>query len=228
MEIGFGHPYLPVAVVRFVVSHEWDYGDAADHGADDIEPGIPLIVVLPVIYEVAHIDEKLGIVVALPGRLSRSRPVTVITRLGIREDEGFEIISPGRLEFLPFRPFFSVSDAVFVRRSRCEVLQQCAVDVGRRIIVVKGFICRLLLEHVAIRSLDAVFDQCRLFGKIRLPHDGAARHAVTGDNLAYVRGIDIAGQIVVSGCCFGDLYALTGHGFGTGDKEISSYESGCH
>ena len=57
MEVCFGHPHLPVAVVRFVIPHERGHGDAADHGADDIEPGIPLIVVLPVIHEVAHIDD---------------------------------------------------------------------------------------------------------------------------------------------------------------------------
>ena len=163
MEVCFGHPHLPVAVVRFVIPHERGHGDAADHGADDIEPGIPLIVVLPVIHEVAHIDEKLCIAVALPGRLDRSSPDAVVTRLGIWENEGFEIISPGGLEFLPFCPFFPVANAIFIRCSRCEVLQQCAVDIGRRIIVRKGFIRRLLLEYIAIRAFYAVFDQGRFF-----------------------------------------------------------------
>ena len=47
-------------------------------------------MVLAVIDEVAHVDEELGVLVALPGRLGRGGPDAVVAGLGVREDEALK------------------------------------------------------------------------------------------------------------------------------------------
>ena len=118
VQVGFGHADFPVLVIRFVVAQEGDDGDAGDHVADDVEPGVPLVMVLAVIDEVAHVDEELGVLVALPGRLGRGGPDAVVAGLGIREDEGLEVMALGRMEGLPVTALVAGADAVFIGRTR--------------------------------------------------------------------------------------------------------------
>ena len=88
----FGHAHLPVRVVRFVIAQEGHCGDAGDHRADGIEPGIPLVMGLAVIDEVAHVDEELGILIVLPSRLRQGGPAAVVAGLGIGEDEALKLL----------------------------------------------------------------------------------------------------------------------------------------
>ena len=80
-EIGFGHADLPVAVVRFVISHGGRDGDLADHILRSVEPGIPLVMILAVVDEVAHRDDELGVGMSLPGRVQRGGPYAVVAGL---------------------------------------------------------------------------------------------------------------------------------------------------
>ena len=75
-------------------------------------------MVLAVIDEVAHVDEELGVLVALPGRLGRGGPDAVVAGLGIREDEGLEVMALGRMEGLPVTALVAGADAVFIGRTR--------------------------------------------------------------------------------------------------------------
>lgn len=93
---------------------------------------------LSVIDEVTHVDEELGILIALPGGLSHRRPTAVIAGLGIGEDEGLEAAAFGRMEGRPGTAFVAVTDAVFISRARCKVGNCGRVDIGRHAVIVEG------------------------------------------------------------------------------------------
>ena len=222
VQIGFGHADFPVLIIRFVVSQEWDDGDAGDHVVDDVEPGIPLVVVLAVIDEVAHVDEELGVLVALPCRLCRGGPDAVVAGLGVREDEGLEVIALGRVEGLPAAALVAGADAVFIGRTRFEVGDGGRVDVRRHAIVAEGVAGSGELHEGSIVAGFAVFDDGLIFGVVRLPHEGPRRRAVRRDDLADVGGIDGLRRQVVGRRSLGGLDALLGDGLRTGQPGIGT------
>ena len=205
-----------------MVSQEWDDGDAGDHVVDDVEPGIPLVVVLAVIDEVAHVDEELGVLVALPCRLCRGGPDAVVAGLGVREDEGLEVIALGRVEGLPAAALVAGADAVFIGRTRFKAGDGGRVDVRRHAIVAEGVAGSGELHEGSIVAGFAVFDDGLIFGVVRLPHEGPRRRAVRRDDLADVGGIDGLRRQVVGRRSLGGLDALLGDGLRTGQPGIGT------
>lgn len=213
VQVGFGHADFPVLIVRFVVSQERDDGDAGNHVADDVEPGIPLVMVLAVVDEVPHVDEELRVLVALPCRLGRSRPDTVIAGLGIWEDEGFEVAALSRMERLPAAALVAGADAVFIGRTRFQVGDGGRVDIRRHAVIAEGVTGRgQLHERIVVASL-AVFHDGLIFFIVRLPHEGPRRRAVCCDDLADIRGIDGLCRQIMGGGSLGSFDALFGDGF---------------
>lgn len=108
---------MPIQVVHFVIAVQGNDGNTANHVFTGIEPGIPLVIGLPVVDEVADIDEKTGILIAFPSRHGRITPNAVVGRLGVRENESLEIGSVCRFQRQPAAPFVRIADPVFVVRA---------------------------------------------------------------------------------------------------------------
>jgi hypothetical protein len=117
MYVGFGEADLPVAVVRFVIARNGCNRNGTGHLFNGTEPGAPLIVVLAVIDEVAHVDVELGVLVAFIRRHGRITSDGVVTGLGIGEDEGLKIAALCRVKRIPVTPFVAVTNAVLIRRT---------------------------------------------------------------------------------------------------------------
>ena len=90
IRIRFGK--FPIHAIGFVVAQDRGKGDVAGQDIGIFKPVPPLEVGLPVVGNVAHIDEESRIIVLLPGDLRRLPPDAVIGGLRVAEDEDFVFV----------------------------------------------------------------------------------------------------------------------------------------
>ena len=155
-------------------------------------------MILAVVDEVAHRDGELGVGMSLPGRVQRGGPYAVIAGLRVGKYQGFKFVSFCRVQANPGASLLAVADAVFVGCAGRQLRQHCFMDIRRYAVVRKGFARRRDSVDLVL-SLLMIFYDSIVFGHCRLPHDGPRRLAVFRNDLAYVHGVYIAGELVMRG-----------------------------
>ena len=127
----FRRARFPVEGIRFVIAHERRDGNGFERGYGG-KPALPLRFILPVVDEIAHRNEKIGVRHFFESFLRRIFPDIVIGRLRIGENECRKRGAVVRPKGHPWGNGISGPRAIFVCFPGREILGGGFVNVGIR------------------------------------------------------------------------------------------------
>ena len=166
-----------------MISHDGRKRNLLDHGRDRRKPRIPLRMILAVIDEIAHVDKKACIGVALPCSLRDVSPDRIIARLRIGEDQRLEAITlRRRRQRPPLARLLAVHQPVLVGLARRQSLKLRYMQ-HRRAPIVREILVRRRRALHRLRVLFAPLDRRHALRRLRLPHDRARNGRIARDDL---------------------------------------------
>lgn len=189
---------MPLLVIRLVIPHERRDGNGVDDALHAIQPSIPLRMILPIINEIAHIDEESRVRVPLPGHLGELPPTCIVARLRIGKDERAKRAAIICLERRPAASLLTRRNAVAVPRTTLQSCDLSRIKIDRHAVLRESLL--LCGETLRLRRLSArQFHGGRDKRRGRLPHDGARRRVVLCDDLPQI------GDTPPPECCRGPV-----------------------
>ncbi len=182
-EVARGQAHLPVQPIAFVIAHDGHEGTLHEGVAYRREEAAPMPVGFAVVREVAEVGEKIGIGMARHDTAQVAREDGVIGTLRVVDEHGMAGGVTGRGgERVPCAGLLLPADAVLAalsrlqaRDGRVEGICHCAVEGEVLVACIhalrRGVCAQPVLEVRVLRQ------------RMALPHDGAARGRVMGDDL---------------------------------------------
>ena len=176
-----GLPHLPRLVVRLVVAEQRRHGDAVGDAVHRLKPSAPLPVILPVVDEVAHVDEKRRLRHARRRVLRQVTPIRVIVRLRVGEDERGKRPTTVRLKHVPIARLAARGHTILLRTAGRQPHDLRRVEIRRHAVIREGLLLGGEVLTVPCTARELHHRRGELHG--RLPHDRPRRGIVARHHL---------------------------------------------
>ena len=126
-EIALGHMVLPVQGVGFMVAQRRCHGDAGQKIPVAFKPGLPLVFIFSIVYQISQSNHESSILVVLSCLMYQILPVRIIGALGIGGHNGLEWASIIGMKGIPGAHLVFFPCSVFIIRPFFQPLQLCCI-----------------------------------------------------------------------------------------------------